>query len=123
MSIQSRNYKSDTVIPLAPREGAGSVADQLDRAGQTILTLLDRAAGAVEQNSKQALETAQALSEQLQEAERQIGEFQADVRYHEDRADRAEQWLHNIYTEINSRFIQPLAGAQQSSLQRRVPSR
>jgi hypothetical protein len=104
---------------LAPEEGAGSAADQLDRAGQTILTLLNRAAGAVEQNSKRALETAQALSEQLQEAERQIEELQANVRYHEDRADRAEQWLHDIYTEIDSRFMQQVTGAQRSSPQRR----
>jgi chromosome segregation ATPase len=123
MSIQSRSYRSDTVIPLAPEEGAGSADDQLDRAGQTILTLLDRAAGAVEQNNKQALETAQALSEQLQEAERQIGELQANVRYHEDRADRAEQWLHKIYAEIDSRFMQLGTGAQPSSLQRHSPSR
>jgi hypothetical protein len=119
MSIQSHDYRSDTVVPLAPEEGAGSAADQLDRAGQTILTLLNRAAGAVEQNSKRALETAQALSEQLQEAERQIEELQANVRYHEDRADRAEQWLHDIYTEIDSRFMQQVTGAQRSSLQRR----
>jgi chromosome segregation ATPase len=123
MSIQSRSYRSDTVISLAPEEGAGSAADQLDRAGQTILTLLDRAAGAVEENNKQALETAQALSEQLQEAERQIGELQATVRYHEDRADRAEQWLHKIHAEIDGRFLQLGTGARPSSLQRRVPSR
>jgi len=120
MSIRSHNYRSDTVIPLAPEEGAGSTADQLDRAGQTIMTLLHRAAGAVEQNSRQALETAQALSERLQEAERQIGELQANVRYHEDRADRAEQWLHKIYTEIDSRFMQLGTGAPASPARRRA---
>jgi hypothetical protein len=86
------------------------------------LTLLYRAAGAAEQNSKQALETAQALSQQLQDAEQQIAELQANVRYHEDRADRAEQWLHKIYTEIDSRFIQQAASTRQSALKRRVQS-
>ena len=122
MSIQSNSYSSDTVIPFAPENGPGSEVDQLDRAGQTILTLLHRAAGTAERKSKQALEMAQTLSQQLQEAELKIGELQATVRYHEDRADRAEQWLHKIYTEIDSRFMQETTGARQSSLKRRVQS-
>jgi hypothetical protein len=71
MSMQANSYKSETVIPLSP-ERAGSEIDQLDRAGETILTLLHRAAGAAEQNSKQALEMAQTLSQQLRDAEQQI---------------------------------------------------
>ena len=122
MSIQSNGYRSETVIPLAPQKGAGNEVDQLDRAGQTILTLLDRAAGAAEQSSKQALEMPQALSQQLQDAEQQIAELQANVRYHEDRADRADQGLHKIYTEIDSRFMRQATGARQSSLKRRVQS-
>ena len=38
--------------------------DQLDSAGEAILKLLNKAAGAVEANSRQALETAQKLSRQ-----------------------------------------------------------
>jgi peptidoglycan hydrolase CwlO-like protein len=75
---------------------------------------------AAEQNSKQALEMAQALSQQLQDAEQQIAELQANVRCHEERADRAEQWLYKIYTEIGSRFIQQAIRARQSSLKRRA---
>ena len=120
MSIQTNTFKSETVIPLTPESGPGSEADRLDRAGQTILALLHRAAGTAEQNSKRALEMAQALSQQLQDAERQIAELQANVRYHEDRADRAEQWMHKIYTEIDSRFVQHAAGPQQSAFNRRV---
>ena len=122
MSIQSNGYRSETVIPLAPEKGAGNEVDQLDRAGQTLLTLLHRAAGAAERSSKQALEMAQALSQQLQNAEQQIAELQANVRYHEDRADRAEQWLHKIYTEIDSPFMRPPTDERQSSLKRRVQS-
>jgi chromosome segregation ATPase len=118
MSIQSSSYETDAVIPFAPE----TESDQLDKAGQTILTLLHRAAGTAEQNSKQALETAQTLSQQLQDAERQIAELQADVRYHEDRADRAEQWLHKIYTEIDNRFMQQVTGTPASSPKRRVRS-
>jgi chromosome segregation ATPase len=126
MSMQANSYKSETVIPLSP-ERAGSEIDQLDRAGETILTLLHRAAGAAEQNSKQALEMAQTLSQQLRDAEQQIAELQAGIRFHEDRADRAEQWLHKIYTEIDDRFVRqgPLGhgatGAPQSPRRRIQP--
>ena len=120
MSTQSNTYWSETVIPLAPEKSAGD--DELDKAGETILTLLHRAAGVAEQNSKQALEMAQALSQQLRGAEQQIAELQAKVHYHEDSADRAEQWLHKIYTEIDGRFMQRATGAPQSSLKRRLQS-
>jgi hypothetical protein len=126
MSIQSNAYKPETVVPFGPDRGASDI-DQLDRAGETILTLLHRAAGAAEQNSKQALEMAQALSQQLREAEQQIVELQANIRYQEDRADRAEQWLHKIYTEIDDRFVRQTpaghgaTGAPQSPRRRIQP--
>ena len=106
MSIQSNAYRSETVVPLTPNNVDGNGVDQLDIAGRSILSLLHKAADATEQNSKQALEMAQVLSQQLQDAQQQIAELQANARYHEDRADRAEQWLHKIYTEIDARFTQ-----------------
>ena len=39
-------YELETVVPFAPKNAASSDADQLDRAGQTILQLLHKAAGA-----------------------------------------------------------------------------
>ena len=51
------------------QEGAGrNDGDQLDSAGEAILKLLHKAAGAAEANSRQALETAQKLSSQLRAA-------------------------------------------------------
>jgi hypothetical protein len=85
--------------------------------------LLHKAAGAAEQNSKQALEMAQAFSQQLEDAQQQIAELQANARYHEDRADRAEQWLHKIYTEIDARFMRQEAVTSHSSPKRRIQSR
>jgi hypothetical protein len=95
------------VIPFArAAKGAPSVeADQLDRAGQTILQLLHRAASVAEESSRRALDTAQKLSQQLREAEDGIAELEAAVTAHSDRAERAEQWLHRIYTEIEDRFL------------------
>src|SRR5262245_5036204 len=80
--------------------------DQLDKAGQTILQLLHKAAGVAEENSRHALETAQKLSHQLRAAEDRVAELEAEITAYQERADRAEQWLHRVYTEIEDRFLQ-----------------
>jgi hypothetical protein len=95
------NVKKSSGLPKAVLNGA----DQLDKAGQTILQLLHRAAGVAEENSRNVLETAQKLSYQLR-AEDRIAELEAEVTAYQERADRAEQWLHRVYTEIEDRFLQ-----------------
>ena len=106
MSTQSTSSESNSVIPLAPRaRTAVSDVDQLDKAGQTILSLLHKAAGVAEENSRYALDMAQKLSHQLRAAEDRIAELEAEVELYRDKADRAEQWLHKVYTEIEERFI------------------
>ena len=82
-----------------------SVGDQLDKAGQSILHLLHRAADVAEENSRHALDMAQKLSHQLRAAEDRIAELEAEVAAYQDRAERAEQWLHKIYAEIEDRFL------------------
>jgi hypothetical protein len=37
--------------------------------------------------------------------EDRIAELEAGVELYRDKADRAEQWLHKVYTEIDERFI------------------
>jgi molecular chaperone GrpE (heat shock protein) len=95
------------VIPFARAERTSPPdgADQLDKAGQTILQMLHRAAGVAEENSRQALETAQKLSHQLRAAENRVAELEAEVATYQERAERAEQWLHRVYTEIEDRFL------------------
>jgi len=83
---------------------AGDV-DQLDKAGQTIVQLVQRAAGLAEENSRHALETAQKLSHQLRAAEDRIAELESEIASYQERAERAEQWLHRVYTEIEDRFL------------------
>ena len=58
-----------------------------------------------EGNSKHALDMAQKLSHQLRAAEDRIAELEAEVGIYQDKADRAEQWLHKVYTEIEDRFL------------------
>jgi hypothetical protein len=103
----SDTYESDSVIPFAPgpKSAICDEADQLDRAGQTILKLLHKAAGVAEENSRHALDMAQKLSHQLRAAEDRIAELEAELELYQDKADRAEQWLHKVYTEIEERFI------------------
>jgi flagellin-like hook-associated protein FlgL len=79
--------------------------DQLDKAGQTLLQLVQNAAGVAEENSRRALSAAQNLSQQLRAAEDRIAELEAELAAYQERADRAEQWLHRVYTEIEERFL------------------
>jgi hypothetical protein len=109
------NTQSD-VIQL--RRGTSEPAnDQLDTAGQTILQLIHRAAGVAEENSRHALEMAQKLSHDLRAAEDRVAELEAEVASYRERADRAEQWLHRVYSEIEERFL------RQSDARRGVPKR
>src|SRR5271154_3047099 len=110
MSSQLRGdaYESESVISFAPaakNAAPPDSADQLDNAGQTILRLLHKAAGVAEANSQHALEMAQKLSHKLRAAEDRIAELEAEVQLYQEKADRAEQWLHKVYTEIDERFI------------------
>ena len=106
-SDTSAAHEPESAIPFASaaRSGGSKEADQLDTAGQTILRLLHKAAGVAEANSQYALDMAQKLSHQLRAAEDRIAELEAEVRIYQDRTERAEQWLHRVYSEIEDRFL------------------
>ena len=92
---------ADAVIPFP----VGGHPDGLDRAGSAVLGMLRRAATAAEENTQSALALAHRLSMQLREAEDRIKELEADRMRQKDRADRAEQWLRQISTEIKQTFF------------------
>src|SRR6476646_7111855 len=117
MHGQISGSKHDSDVVAFARAEKNSGADQLDKAGQTILQLLHRAAGVADENSRHALETAQKLSHQLRAAEDRIAELEAEVAAYQERAERAEQWLHRVYTEIEDRFLRQ-GGDQRSTPQR-----
>ncbi len=95
-----------SVVSLEPKANVRSEgSDQLDKAGQAILGLLNRAASAAEAKYQQAIEVSDKLSTQLRAAEDRIRELEAKVRYHKDRADRAERWLYQISVEIEQNFL------------------
>jgi molecular chaperone GrpE (heat shock protein) len=99
--------ETEAIIPFAPTQKgmAANGGDQLDKAGQSILRLLHKAAGVAEENSRHALDMAQKLSHQLRAAENRIATLEAEVESYRNRAERAEQWLHKVYTEIEDRFL------------------
>ena len=101
-------YESDSVVQLASasKKVAPTGVDQLDSAGQTILQLLNKAANVAEQNSKHAIDMAQKLAHELRAAQQRISELEAEVVAYQNQAERAEQWLHKVYTEIEDRFLQ-----------------
>jgi outer membrane PBP1 activator LpoA protein len=111
-------YESESVVPFASasRNAAPAGVDQLDSAGQTILQLLNKAANVAEQNSKHAIDMAQKLAHELRAAQQRISELEAEVVAYQNQAERAEQWLHKVYTEIEDRFLrQERSGALRQS--------
>src|SRR5262249_3708280 len=97
MAIQSESVAQD--------RAATSDGDQLESAGQAILKLLHKAAGATEANSRQALATAQKLASQLRAAEDRITELEAEVHHYREKSERAEDWLRRISAEIEDRLF------------------
>ena len=96
---------SESAISLAQEGAASNDGGQLDSAGQAILKLLHKAAGAAEAHSRQALETAQKLSSKLRAAEDRIAELEAEVHHYREKSDRAEEWLRKISMEIEDRLV------------------
>jgi uncharacterized protein YlxW (UPF0749 family) len=101
-------YESESVVQFASasKNTAPAGVDRLDSAGQTILQLLNKAANVAEQNSKHAIDMAQKLAHELRAAQQRISELEAEVGAYQNQAERAEQWLHKVYTEIEDRFLQ-----------------
>jgi hypothetical protein len=115
------------VVPFARSRtsAAPGTDDQLDKAGQTILHLVAQAAGIADENSRHALGMGQKLSDQLREAEDRVAALETELAASKGRAERAEQWLHRVYTEIEDRFLQqgdfrrPMSGSPQRSQSQR----
>jgi len=95
---ESDSPNPQSVVPFPNDE------DPLERTGQTILDLLQRAAGIAEKNSQHAMDIAHKLSLELRAAEDYIKKLETELRYYKDRSDRAEEWLRQISVQIEKRF-------------------
>jgi hypothetical protein len=115
------------VVPYAPEAGNSSPeTDLVDRAGNAILGLVNRAAGTAAADLQEAREVAERLAPQLQAsrdqlraADDQINALKAEVRRYRDRANRAEKWLQQISSEIEQKFL--VAEDDSRSVSRRDP--
>jgi hypothetical protein len=106
MQDQTVDGKAKMEKTLQMHEGGDSKSgNQLDKAGQSILRLLHKAAGITEQKNRHTLEMAQKLSHQVRAAETRVADLQAEIEICRERAERAEQWLHKVYNEIEDRFL------------------
>ena len=99
-------------LPNAPKENGTASEPDVDRAGNAILGLVDRAADTAVADLQDARELAEKLADrlrashdQLGAAQDQINTLEAKVRYYQDRTERAEKWLHQISSKIEQRFF------------------
>ena len=83
-------------------------SNEIDQTGKDILKLLDKAAA----DRRHALETAQRLSHQLQNAENRIAELEnrtkeleAEVQLYKAKMERAKQWLRTLFSQIEERLF------------------
>ena len=97
----------EKVIPFAPahKDSRQSDSDPLDRSGHAVIALLQEAVDVAKQNCERAMDIAHKLSLQLRTAEDRVAQLEGDVRHYQERASRAEKWMHRIHTEIEDRFF------------------
>ena len=97
-----------TVTPLSSTDSGNT--DKLDAAGHSILQLIGKAAGITEEYTQDVVKAAEKVAHELRAARDRIAELEEEVLAHRDQADRAEQWLHKVYTEIEERFLRQNGG-------------
>jgi hypothetical protein len=103
----------EKVIPFAPsprEQRQAPDGDPLDRSGQAIVAMLQDAVDVAKLNCERAMDIAHKLSLKLREAEDRIAQLEGDIRHYQDRAARAEKWMHRIHSEIEDRFFKDGGG-------------
>jgi chromosome segregation ATPase len=104
--MTGQTVDNSAVVRYAPQaKNRDPETDQLDRAGHAILGLVNRAADTTEADLRAARAAAEKLADQLRAANNQINELTANLRYYQERTDRAEKWLFQISSEIEQRFF------------------
>ncbi|MPZ41453.1 MAG: hypothetical protein GEU95_26090 [Rhizobiales bacterium] len=107
----------EKVIPFAPspREQRQTQADgdPIDRSGAAIVSMLQEAVDVAKLNCERAMDIAHKLSLQLRAAEDRIAQLEGEIHHYQERAARAEKWMHRIHSEIEDRFFKdnPAANA------------
>ena len=109
----------DKVIPFAPspreQQQRQNDGDPLDRSGLAIVAMLQDAVDVAKQNCERAMDIAHKLSLKLREAEDRVAQLEGDIRHYQERAARAEKWMHRIHSEIEDRFFKDNGGGGTSN--------
>ena len=87
------------------RDRNGLSGDDLESSGQAILKLLHKAADTAEANGRRASETAQQMANRLEAVRGRITELEGHLEFYQGTAERAEEWLHKIGSEIEARLM------------------
>jgi chromosome segregation ATPase len=89
-----------------PRKRTVRVSEaDVDREGNAILGLVERAADTAVADLQEAREFAEKLADQLRAAHDRMNNLEAKVIYYQDRTDRAEKWQRQISLKIEQRFF------------------
>ena len=91
-----------SVIPLSPTDKDNT--DKLNAAGHSILQLIGKAAGITEEYTQDVVKAAEKVARELHAARDRITQLEDELAASNDRAERAQQWLHKVHTEIEERF-------------------
>jgi hypothetical protein len=103
----------EKIIPFAPaHKDSRQDGDPVDRSGQAIVGMLQEAVDVAKQNCDRAMDIAHKLSLQLRAAEDKVAQLEGDVRYYQERANRAEKWMLRIQQEIEEKFFREGGGVR-----------
>jgi uncharacterized protein YlxW (UPF0749 family) len=92
-------------LPFELISKSGPSEDELERSGQAIVTMIEKAAQASKSRSDHAHNVAQKLSGELGLAEKRVRELETEISRYRDRAARAEEWLLRASKEIQDQFF------------------
>jgi hypothetical protein len=87
----------------------GDADDPIDRFGDVIVAMLQKAAELSNDECTRSRTAANELSRQLRVTQDRIYELETEVEYFRNRAFRAETWLQRIQREIEQKLIAPHA--------------
>jgi hypothetical protein len=89
--------------------------DTIEQAGQALIGMLQKAAGATNEEYEQATILAGRVAAELRVTESRIKQLEAEVSHFRDRAAKAEGWLQHISHVIEEQLIAPQAAPRKGA--------
>ena len=105
--LQPAGAIPDQGVKPVPRQPPAD--DTIDKAGQALIAMLQKAAGVTDEEYEQATILAGRLAGDLRTVENRIKQLEAEVAHFRDRAANAEKWLQHISHVIEEQLLAPQA--------------